>query len=265
MGIHEDDAARLQNDLDQLVIKHLGRVPLNLEDYELHASDIRNAKKPIPTMAKAQRVSIWAHEERSVRLDLLNEAYSLVASFRPTSTRLPITFFGVVVDSDFHSSWSPMDREQFAYEVLLNKFDVMLKKSQSGRQANKGLVIHDRRVVAERDIQSWTSGWRVAAGKVGQLRNLADVPLFADSRASRLLQVADLLAYALYRRYNPDRIDDRYFKIIWPQFAPGGRDLHNCAHYTPDYGSGSCQCEPCTERLKLEAAKAARPSSRRRR
>jgi hypothetical protein len=40
MGIHEDDAARLQKDLDQLVIDHLGRVPLNLEDYELHATDL---------------------------------------------------------------------------------------------------------------------------------------------------------------------------------------------------------------------------------
>lgn len=46
MGIHEDDAPKLQKGLDQLVIDHLGRVPLNLEDYELHATDLRNAKKP---------------------------------------------------------------------------------------------------------------------------------------------------------------------------------------------------------------------------
>jgi hypothetical protein len=184
-------------------------------------------------------------------LRLLEDSYRLVANFQPSNPKLPVTFFGVVVDRGFHSNWSPLEREKFGYEVLLNKFDMMLKKNQPfPGQTNKGLVIHDRRVVAEADIQSWTSGWRVAAGKVGQLKNLADVPLFASSRASRLLQVADLLAYALYRRYNPDMHDGRYFKLIWPSFAPGGRDLHNCAHYTPSYGAGDCKCEPCTERLE---------------
>jgi hypothetical protein len=33
------------------------------------------------------------------------------------------------------------------------------------------------------------------------IRNLAEVPLFADSKASRLIQLADLVAYALFRHY----------------------------------------------------------------
>ena len=97
----------------------------------------------------------------------------------------------------FTPDWSVFERERFAYEVLPNKFDVMLKRIRSRSESHdRGLVIHDRRVVAERDIQDWTREWQKAAGSIGQLRNLADVPLFADSRASRLIQAADLVSYA---------------------------------------------------------------------
>jgi hypothetical protein len=32
--------------IDSLVIEHLARVPLSLDEYELHAAEMRNAKKP---------------------------------------------------------------------------------------------------------------------------------------------------------------------------------------------------------------------------
>jgi hypothetical protein len=142
----------------------------------------------------------------------------------------------------------------------LAKFDVMLKTLRlQKRLPNRGLVIHDRRVVAERDIQAWTAGWRLAAERIGQLRNLADVPLFADSRATRLLQVADLISYAVFRRYNPQSKDARYFDTIWPLFHSEGKVVHGCVHYTPSYGKGACECQPCEHRLLAEASRSVRP------
>lgn len=248
LAIHEDDAARLQKQLDDLVIKALGHVPVNLEEYELHAGEMRNAKKP--KLTSQGKVSIWTPVARSLRLSLLKDAYTLLAHFQPTNPMLAHSLFGVVVDKTFHSSDSQLERERFAYEVLLNKFDVMLKdlRVRAGLP-NRGLVIHDRRVVAEQDIQSWTTEWRAAAGKVGQLRNLADVPLFTDSRATRLLQVADLVSYSLFRKYNPDGPDDQYVQPIWPLFHRSEGKLHGCVHFTPKFGAGACVCEPCQSRL----------------
>jgi hypothetical protein len=218
LAIHEDDAARLQRTLDTVIIDHLERVPPNLDEYELHAAELRNAKKPDRPNRQGP-VSVWARIPRAARLAILEEAYRRVASFQPVNSKLPVALFGVVVDAHFRSDWNAIEKEQFAYEVLLNKFDVMLKTLRTREELpNRGLVIHDRRVIAERDIQSWTSGWRATAGKVGQLRNLADVPLFADSRATRLLQVADLVSYALFRRYRPEPADESYFKLLWPLF-----------------------------------------------
>jgi hypothetical protein len=264
IAIHESEAQRLQKALDALVVEKLGRIPPNLDEYELHASEMRNAKKPRPDAAKVAAVtSIWANVTRSLRLQILEDAYALIADFASADSQLGSALFGVVVDRNFRPDWSQIERERFAYEVLLNKFDVMLKTLRVRKGLpNRGLVIHDRRVVAERDIQSWTSEWRAAAGNVGQLMNLADVPLFADSRATRLLQVADLVSYSLYRRYSPGVEHEPSFGTIWPRFHRERGHVHGCVHYSPSFGQGACECEPCVDRLQAELAQHVQPASR---
>lgn len=69
---------------------------------------------------------------------------------------MPHALFGIVVDRRFRPDWNNIERERFAYEVLLNKFDVMLKRRRvKDNLPNRGLVIHDRRVVAERQVYRW--------------------------------------------------------------------------------------------------------------
>lgn len=263
LAIHEDDASHLQDELDKLVIRVLGRVPLNLDEYELHAHELRNAKKPKSATAKA---SIWANIDRQIRLRLLSEAYALIVGYQPVNPDLAPALFGIAVERNFHNEWSPIEHERFAYEVLLGKFDVMLKTLRIQKNLpNRGLVIHDRRVVAEQDIQGWVSTWRSTAERIGQLRNLADVPLFSDSRATRLLQAADLVSYAVFRRYAQATLDDSHFDTVWPAFHSENGVTHGCVHYTPSYGSGICNCKPCEQRLAAESIKLASRTRTRRR
>ena len=44
------------------------------------------------------------------------------------------------------------------------------------------------------------------------MANFAEVPLFLDSRMSRLIQLADIIAYSLFQKYEHD--DDNYFSLI---------------------------------------------------
>jgi hypothetical protein len=261
IAVHEDDAARLQKELDELVIARLGRVPPNLDEYEIHASEMRNAKKPSEAL---KRTSIWANVPRATRLAIIDDVYSKLVDFKPASSHLPVVLFGVAVERNFHSQWSPIERERWAYEVLLSKFDVMLKTLKGRGKPNRGLVVHDRRVVAERDIQSWVASWRSTAERIGQLRNLADVPLFGDSRATRLLQAADLVSYAVFRRYNRAAPSSAAFEAIWPSFHSEGEVVHGAVHYTPGFGQGSCDCAPCAQRLLAEAAGSVARGRRRR-
>jgi hypothetical protein len=54
----------------------------------------------------------------------------------------------------------------------------------------------------------------------GVTRSYAEVPVFIDSRASRLIQLADLIAYAVFLKY--ERGDERYFKTIEKCFDSEG-------------------------------------------
>lgn len=255
IAIHEQDAWHLARALDQIVEDRLSPSSLPSEEMELHATELRNAKTPSSKAGGRRFASPWVAVQRTIRLDILRAAYRQIADFRPRDYGQPAILFGVVLDSRFHQAWTVVERERFAYEVLLNKFDTMLKRTRATMGLdNRGLVIHDRRVVAERDIQEWTREWRKAAGTIGQLRNLVDVPLFADSKAMRLLQAADLVSYALYRHYDPNRMGEDYMDRLWDRFDTVERALHGCVHYTPGYGAGTCDCRPCKNRLLAETS-----------
>lgn len=55
---------------------------------------------------------------------------------------------------------------------------------------------------------------QVYAFLIGKLRNFAEVPLFLDSKASRLIQLSDIVAYWIYRYYQSH--DSRGFELIKP-------------------------------------------------
>lgn len=53
---------------------------------------------------------------------------------------------------------------------------------------------------------------------------LSEVPLFLDSKASRLIQLADLVAYAMFRKY--EHGDDDFYSIIQDRFDRVGGIQH---------------------------------------
>ena len=86
--------------------------------------------------------------------------------------------------------------------------------------------------------------FRTLGTRWGVLRNLVETPLFVDSRASRLVQVADHVAHAVFRRYNAR--DTQYFDIIAQKFDSCDGIVHGLAHkqlYDP-----SCMCIGCMSR-----------------
>lgn len=76
------------------------------------------------------------------------------------------------------------------------------------------------------------------------IHNLAETPLFVDSRASRVVQLADHISYAVFRRYNAG--DTSYFDIIASKFDSVGGTVHGLNHkqtYNP-----MCMCLACHTR-----------------
>ena len=76
------------------------------------------------------------------------------------------------------------------------------------------------------------------------VKYLADTPLFIDSRASRVIQLADHVAYATFRRYQAH--DTQYFDIMAHKFDQEDGVVHGLAHKEP--GNSTCMCPSCLSR-----------------
>ena len=115
------------------------------------------------------------------------------------------TTFGIVVDKE---SISPNDPVEYAFEEICNRFNLFLNrnfKSRGRRDADKqkGLAVMDESNY-EQPLQALARNFRISGTRWGHLRNMAEVPLFVDSQASRLVQLADMLAFALWRKYKKE-------------------------------------------------------------
>lgn len=241
VAVHEQDAWSMQLDLHGVLRSRLPQ-GLNPADFELHANEI---KSPVKTIRGKKVRSAWSQVPISTRFDVMRATYQLLATFRGCDPRYPHALFGAVVDPQY------ADREKRAYEEVLHKFDEMLNRQaiQSGVH-QRGIVIHDRRLLLERDVQTWTEAWRHAAGRIGKLTHFTDVPMFADSKASRLIQAADFVAWGLYRYYGDAR-DESWIRPAWGRFDNANGQMHGLIHVSPAFVDGTCGCPPCVSRRPL--------------
>ncbi len=137
-----------------------------------------------------------------------------------------------------------IDPVEFAFEDLCSRFDQYLTRLHRGGDRHRGLIILDK-TTQETSLQRLTQDFRRLGTKWGtSIRHLADVPFFVDSTASRLVQVADHIAHAVFRRFNSG--DTQYFDIIAPKFDSVDNVIHGLAHKTNS--NAKCLCPACLSR-----------------
>ncbi|MEN0084599.1 MAG: DUF3800 domain-containing protein [Leifsonia sp.] len=238
IAVHERDASRLQRRLEAALRSALPGHD-EVSELELHGSEIWNAPAR----------SGWSAFDRTTRATVLRAAYRALSAFAPTDPSRPLAAFGVIVDRTFRPRWSDDERERWAYEVLLRKFDAMVARKSI---LEAGLVIHDRRRTEPR-IQAWARRWRNEGEWLRSPGRLAEVPLFADSRVSRLVQAADLVSYALFREYGNALPDQTGAASIRSLFDSEDGRIHGLVHFSPGFGAGACDCIPCVHRLRASA------------
>jgi Protein of unknown function (DUF3800) len=239
LAAHEYDVQPLQRALDEAIDKHLHPLGLSARNYELHVVEIKSPAR----QARVNPPGDWSKVPARARLAILKDAYSVIKGFVPFNEDFPLITFGAVVDRR-HRQFSSADR--LAYDHVLHRFDETLQLfNASGLSPQRGLVIHDRRLKLEREIQTMTALWQRTGAR---LDTLAQVPLFVDSKASRLVQAADLVAYALWRYYSQKPPDQDLAENIWQLADERDGVLTGVIHLTPDFRHKNCGCPPCTSR-----------------
>ncbi len=128
--------------------------------------------------------------------------------------------FGAVLNK---SRFSGQDVTQVAFEQVSSRFDQYLGRLHRQGDTQRGLILFDKCSV-ERRIQTMAREFKTTGHTFGKLRNLAEVPVFVDSEASRLIQLADLVAYALFRHHEFN--DSSFYNIIRNSFDSDGGEVH---------------------------------------
>jgi hypothetical protein len=174
-------------------------------------------------------------------LDLINEWHH-----KPTDTLVEV--FVVAMDRD-HSQ-SPFET---AYGELLYLFDGFLREGRRRGNPHNGILIADRGKY-QRTLEAWVE---LARGRYKRPRQderrlyaLAETPFFIDSRSTRLMQLADLVAHSFFRAYNSNDWT-RAEKLLPSVTDP---DNVRLLHFTSD---PVCTCPVCASSVAAEAEVAA--------
>lgn len=192
---------------------------------EFRGADIRGGKKH------------WRGVGKDDRAQAYKDALALIS--RAAKVRL----FGAVVHK---AARSPDDPMEYAFEQICNRFDRFLGRLHKQGDTQRGLIVLDESSY-ETSLQGLARDFRSIGHRWGHLHNIADVPFFVDSRATRLIQYADLIAYALRRYYEVG--DDELFNLIAHKFDAVGGVCHGLTHYTPQDQACGCYC--CRQRAIL--------------
>lgn len=201
-SLPERQAYWLSNELDQIAKRFH---PADPNALELHGTHMWGGK------------GYWRKQAIPVgeRLQAMKDALRVLAG-SPASNRI----FACVINKQ---KVSPRDPVEMAFEQVASRFDHYLNRLHKRGDSQRGLLIFDKSTYEE-TLQGLATGFRTIGHSWGVVRNLAEVPLFLNSKASRLIQLADLVAYAIFRKY--EKGDDQFFSIIANRFDQEGGIQH---------------------------------------
>ena len=222
VAIHEGQVRRLSEALDAIQQRFLPGigVPIEFHAQHIHSGKTERFKKLAP----------------DARAELIDAIYGVIAS----ASFPNLISFATVLHITAVTSGPQVLHDTL--EDLCQRFNTFLVRGFKLGVRNKGLMILDRSGRDSR-VREAMARFRDSGTRFGYLGNIVDVPYFADSDETRMLQLADFCAYAVGRYYN--RGDDRYLSTILPRFdrqtTTGPRV--GLKHLTSD--SYECSCLAC--------------------
>ncbi len=173
---------------------------------ELHGSPMRSGREG------------WKSFPLPNRLDAIKNALKVgIADHCPKG----VCLFGVVIRKQALSGQDPVE---YAFEQLSSRFDQFLKRQHNKyKDPQRGIMLFDESTTEQR-IQTLAREFKYSGHTWGRTSNYAEVPVFLDSKASRLIQLADLAAYSLFRNFEHN--DPSFYDVIKNCFDSEGGVIH---------------------------------------
>lgn len=159
---------------------------------------------------------VWRGMPREARMAAVRDVFEMVSA-RGTAVR----FFASVVDKRCAAG---QDISELLFTQVSSRFDMFLGRLyKKTNKAERGIVIFDKSK-SEYQIQKMCRNYKSVGHAWGSLKNFSEVPLFLDSKNSRLIQLADLIAYYVFRYF--EHQDDTFYPFIKKSYDREGSIIH---------------------------------------
>ncbi|HWK06132.1 MAG TPA: DUF3800 domain-containing protein [Puia sp.] len=186
--IFETQGYWMNNELDKIAARFNPGDPTSVE---LHGSPMLNGR------------GFWRQFPLPDRIQAIKDALGVLKASHPSNR-----IFACVVRK---SLILPKDPVEYCFEQMSSRFDYYLRRLHKQKNIQRGIIIFDKSTY-ETTIQNLATDFKTIGNSWDIIRNLAEVPLFIDSKASRLIQLADLVAYSIFRNYESS--DPQFFSIF---------------------------------------------------
>jgi hypothetical protein len=222
-AIFERQAYWLSRTIDDMQERHFpGKPPITF-----HAASIRAGK------------GFWRRIKPTVREAVLKDISQAIANAPP----LDLALFGAAIQKTDRLYGEEAVKR--AAQQVCQRFDLLLARHyHEFNNPQRGLLIFSEGNYDKR-VKVWVKEFRELGTEFGSIRNFADVPFFASMPDTRLLQIADYIAHALFLLY--ERKCPDYIREIIGRFDQKDGILHGLVHYTPR-GTKDCDCPACASR-----------------
>ena len=191
-----------------------------------HMTDIRAGK------------NFWRRISESTRQRIIKELINVILK-APEQGRL---LYAAAIEKN--ATLHGPEAVEAATEQICKRFDIFLQRSYRHDNPQRGLLVFAEGRFDKR-AQVWVRNFRQKGTTWGAINNLADIPYFASMKDSRLLQLADFVAHAvwlLYEKRNPE-----FIRPLLECFDNTDGVLHGLVHIGDSNGP-ACDCPPCTTR-----------------
>jgi hypothetical protein len=228
VAIYENQAYFLSQELDKIQNKWFPTATIPIE---FHAAKIRNGMgEPWHSMSKTKRK------------EFLDDLCDVIVKASPKGIRL----FSIVI----HKASFPLeDPVEKSFYELCGHIDAFIEGeniqlSREGKDKNRGLIVLDSSKYGTQ-LDKLLLAYRNRGGTLfGRVKNFADAPTFANSATTRLLQIADIVSYAVHRRYESG--DASLLDRILGRFQQKEGKIHGLMHLIGNWKQ--CPCPACTSR-----------------
>ncbi len=222
LAVFERRTYWMQREMELLKARHFPTAP----PLDFHAQPIRGGK------------GFWRRVDEQTRVQVLKGVGDVICS----APQHEAVLFGAVVEKTVTVHGE--SAVQLALEQVCKRFDTLLASKQR-TNPQRGLIVLAQSHYEQR-AKTWVNDFRDLGTRWGVLNNLCDIPYSAPAKESRMLQLSDYVAHALYLLY--ERRDASLAKPIASRFHTKGGIIHGLVHMSDAKGP-TCPCPACVSRM----------------